>query len=175
MAVREILHYPDDRLRTRARPVEAVDEGIRTLIDDMFETMYQEEGIGLAAVQVNVAQRVIVLDVSAERTDPVALVNPEIVEREGTEQTQEGCLSIPGYFEWVERAHRVRVGALDRDGEPFELDAEGLKAVCIQHELDHLEGKLFVDYLSELKRNRIRKRLQKQRQQAPARGGSAVL
>ena len=163
MARLPILEYPDPRLRTRAEPVTRVDAGVRTLVADLFETMYAAPGIGLAATQVNVHQRVLVVDVSEERDQPVCLINPEILERDGVEVREEGCLSVPGVYEEVERADRIRVRALNADGESFEMEAEGLLAVCIQHEMDHLEGKLFVDYLSSLKRDRIRKRLAKQR------------
>ncbi len=162
MARLNILHYPDPRLRQPARPVETVDDRIRTLVDDMLETMYAAPGIGLAATQVNVRKRVVVMDVSEEKNRPLAFINPTLLEREGESESEEGCLSVPGFYETVRRAERVRVGALDRDGEPFELDASGLLAVCIQHEIDHLDGKLFVDYLSVLKRDRIRKKLEKQ-------------
>jgi peptide deformylase len=177
MAKLEILHYPDPRLRTRAKPVEVVDDTIRRLVDDMFETMYDAPGIGLAATQVNVHQRVIVMDVSEDRSDPRVFINPEIIELDGVEQMQEGCLSVPGYFDYVERAERIRVRALDREGDVFELDADGLLAVCIQHEMDHLAGKLFVDYLSELKRKRVRKKLEKQARQdvEPADVGQSVI
>jgi peptide deformylase len=131
----------------------------------MFETMYAAPGIGLAATQVDVHQRLLVADVSAEKTEPVVLINPEIIERDGVEVSEEGCLSVPGFYEEVERAEHIRVRALDRDGKPFEMEVGGLLAVCIQHEMDHLEGKLFVDYLSEVKRQRIRKKLQKERRQ----------
>ncbi|PKM42717.1 MAG: peptide deformylase [Gammaproteobacteria bacterium HGW-Gammaproteobacteria-1] len=165
MAILSILHFPDPRLRTRAAPVTHVDDKIRRLVDDMFDTMYDAPGIGLAATQVNEHQRVIVIDVSEERNDPRVFINPEILSRDGVEQMDEGCLSVPGVYETVERAERVQVRALNRDGQPFELDADGLLAVCIQHEMDHLEGKLFVDYLSSLKRERIRKKLEKMRRQ----------
>lgn len=165
MAILSILHFPDPRLRTRAAPVTHVDDKIRRLVDDMFDTMYDAPGIGLAATQVNEHQRVIVIDVSEERNDPRVFINPEILSRDGVEQMDEGCLSVPGVYETVERAERVQVRALNRDGQPFELDADGLLAVCIQHEMDHLEGKLFVDYLSSLKRERIRKKLEKLRRQ----------
>jgi peptide deformylase len=165
MAMLDILHFPDPRLRNQARPVERVDDDVRQLIDDMFETMYAAPGIGLAAIQVNRPQRVIVMDVSEDRSQPLALVNPEILERHGVEEMDEGCLSVPGVYETVQRADRVRVRALDRAGEPFEMDADGLLAVCIQHEIDHLDGKLFVDYLSSLKRQRIRKKLEKEARQ----------
>lgn len=165
MAILNILHFPDPRLRTRAAPVTQVDDSIRRLVDDMFETMYDAPGIGLAATQVNVHQRVIVIDVSEEKNEPRVFINPEIISREGVEQMDEGCLSVPGVYETVERADRVKVRALNRDGQPFELETGGLLAVCIQHEMDHLEGKLFVDYLSSLKRERIRKKLEKLRRQ----------
>lgn len=170
MALLKILEFPDPRLRTKATPVEAVDEDIRTLIDDLLETMYDAPGIGLAATQVNVHKRVLVTDVSEDKSQPLALVNPEIVSKDGVEVMEEGCLSVPGYFEEVERAENIVVRFLDRDGKPQQLAADGLLAVCIQHEIDHLDGKLFVDYLSQLKRQRIRKKLvkeQKQRQGAP--------
>ena len=163
MARLDILVYPDPRLRTRAVPVEAVDDGIRQLAADMLETMYEAPGIGLAATQVNVHKRLLVADVSEDRSDPHVLINPEIVEKDGVEVMEEGCLSVPGFFEKVERADHIKVRALGLDGEPYELEAEGLLAVCIQHEMDHLEGKLFVDYLSQLKRQRIRKKLEKGR------------
>ncbi len=163
MAKLRILHYPDPRLRERARPVERVDDEIRRLADDMLETMYEAPGIGLAATQVGVPKRVIVIDISEDKSSPLVLVNPEILTREGVEEMEEGCLSVPGVYERVRRAGRVRARALDRDGRRFEIEADGLLAVCIQHEVDHLDGKLFVDYLSELKRSRIRKRLEKQR------------
>lgn len=162
MALLTILEFPDPRLRTKAAPVPQVDANLRQLIDDMTETMYAANGVGLAATQVNVHQRVVVIDVSEERNEPRAFINPEIVAREGVEVTEEGCLSVPGAYEQVQRAERVAVRALDRSGAQFTLEAEGLLAVCIQHELDHLEGKLFVDYLSDLKRTRIRKKLEKE-------------
>lgn len=166
MAKLEILTFPDERLRRRAEPVQQVDDGVRRLVDDMLETMYDAPGIGLAAVQVNVPKRVIVIDISDEKDQPLCLINPEILERTGEEQMDEGCLSVPGFFESVTRADRVRVRALDRAGEPFELATDGLLAVCIQHEIDHLDGKLFVDHISALKRQRIRKKLEKERRQA---------
>ena len=162
MATLEILHFPDPRLRNQAKPVAEVDDGIRRLVDDMFETMYEAPGIGLAATQVNVAKQVVVVDVSEERDAPLCLINPEIIESQGEEEMEEGCLSVPGVQDKVRRAERVKVRALDRNGEPFELETDGLLAVCIQHELDHLHGKLFVDYLSPLKRQRIRTRLEKE-------------
>ncbi len=163
MALLHILHYPDPRLRVKAAPVDQVDEAVRRLVDDMFETMYDAPGIGLAAPQVNVARRIIVLDVSEKRDEPLALINPEILHQEEREKMEEGCLSVPGIYEMVERAARIRVRALDPDGRPFEMEAEGLQAVCIQHEIDHLDGRLFVDYLTEMKRRRIRKKLEKLR------------
>ena len=156
-----ILEYPDPRLRTRAVPVARVDAALVRLIDDMLETMYAAKGIGLAATQVNVHRRLLVTDVSEEKNQPLVFVNPEVLAREEIGTMAEGCLSVPGYYEDVERAHRVRVRALGRDGKAFELAAEGLLAVCVQHEIDHLDGKLFVDYLSELKRSRIRSKLEK--------------
>jgi peptide deformylase len=162
MALRNILHYPDPRLRQVAKPVAEVDAGVRQLVDDMAETMYAAPGIGLAAIQVNVALRVVVIDVSETRDQLQVFINPMILERDGAQVFEEGCLSVPGIFDEVERARRVRVRALGRDGEPFEIEAEGLLATCIQHEIDHLDGKVFVDYLSRLKQQRIRKKLEKQ-------------
>lgn len=163
MPVLDILEFPDERLRTRAKPVEEVTDEIRQLVDDMFETMYAAPGIGLAATQVNVHQRVVVIDISREKDQPLCLINPVIVAKDGIEQHEEGCLSVPGIYETVERADHIKVEALNRDGEKFVLETGDLLAVCIQHELDHLEGKLFVDYLSPLKRNRIKKKLEKQK------------
>jgi len=165
MAILDILHFPDPRLREVARPVEAVNDDIRQLVDDMFETMYQAPGIGLAATQVNEQKRLLVIDVSEDKSEPLCFINPEIVDEVGIEEMDEGCLSVPGIFEKVKRAERIRVKALDREGQPFEMDADGLLAVCIQHEIDHLDGKLFVDYLSSLKRQRIRKKLEKEARQ----------
>ena len=165
MALLEILHFPDPRLRTRAQPVERVDGELRRLIDDMFETMYQAPGIGLAATQVNVHLRLVVMDLSDDQSVPRVFINPQILDRAGEQQAEEGCLSVPGIYDSVQRAERVRVRALNWDGEPFELEADGLLAVCIQHELDHLDGKLFVDHLSSLKRERIRKKLEKEQRQ----------
>ena len=166
MAKLPILEFPDPRLRTRAAPVVVVDDAIRTLIDDMLETMYAAPGVGLAATQVDVHKRVLVVDVTQEQDHPLAFVNPQIIEREGTTEAEEGCLSVPGIFDKLStRSARIVVRALGRDGKPFELEADGLLAVCIQHEMDHLEGKLFVDYLSELKRTRIRKKLEKERRE----------
>lgn len=162
MAKLTILEFPDPRLRTRASLVESVDDGLKSLIDDLFETMYEAPGIGLAATQVNVHKRVLVADVSVDKSEPFALINPVIVEKDGVTTTEEGCLSVPGYYEEVERAEHIRVRFTDRNGDDVEMEAEGLLAVCIQHEMDHLEGKLFVDYLSEAKRSRIRKKLVKE-------------
>lgn len=159
MAKLAILEFPDPRLRKKAAPVETVDDALRTLIDDMFETMYAAPGIGLAATQVNVHKRLLVADVSASGDDPHALINPVIVEKDGVQVSEEGCLSVPGFYEEVERAEHIRVRYLDRSGAEVEAEMEGLLAVCVQHEMDHLEGKLFVDYISETKRSRIRKRL----------------
>jgi peptide deformylase len=156
-----ILEFPDPRLRRKAVPVEQVDDALKGLIDDMFETMYAAPGIGLAAIQVNVHKRVLVADVSEDQSGAICLINPEIVASEGEEEMDEGCLSVPGFYETVRRADRIRVKALDRKGEPTEIETGGLLAVCIQHEIDHLNGKLFVDYISPLKRGRIRKKLEK--------------
>ncbi len=159
----DILEYPDPRLRTIAKPVDEVTDEIRELIDNMFETMYDAPGIGLAASQVNVHKQVVVIDLSEDRSEPLVLINPRVEVLDGDLQDmQEGCLSVPGFYEDVSRIEHVRVTALDYNGQPFEKEVTGLLAVCIQHELDHLNGKLFVDYLSALKRNRIRKKLEKQ-------------
>lgn len=163
MALLDILQYPDERLRHVAAPVDSVDERLRGLADDMLETMYAATGIGLAATQVGIDERIAVIDVSPGHDEPRVFINPEIVAREGDQESEEGCLSIPGVHERVHRAAWVRVRALDRDGQPFELEAEGLLAVCIQHEIDHLDGRLFIDYLSMLKRRRLDKKLSKQR------------
>ncbi len=168
MAKLNILEFPDPRLRTKAVPVEAVDDSLRALIDDMFETMYAAPGIGLAATQVDVHLRLLVADVSSDSSAPHVLINPEILEKDGVMVSDEGCLSVPGYYEEVERAEHIRVRFLDRQGASQEMEAEGLLAVCIQHEVDHLEGKLFVDYLSEAKRQRIRKKLLKERRHQSA-------
>ncbi len=168
MARLTILEFPDPRLRTVARPVAQVDDGLRALIEDMFETMYAAPGIGLAATQVDVHQRLLVLDVSEQGNAPMVFINPEILERDGEQVYQEGCLSVPGIHADVHRANHIRVRALDRDGQPFEIDAEGVLAVCIQHEMDHLAGKLFVDYLSPLKRDMVKKKLAKARKEAAA-------
>jgi peptide deformylase len=166
MAILNILNYPDDRLRIKAKPVELFDDRLQKQIDDMFETMYAAPGIGLAATQVDFHQRLIVIDVSEDKSQPLVVINPEITEKDGIQQIDEGCLSVPGIYEPVERAEHIRLKMQDREGNPVEMEAEGLLAVCIQHEMDHLEGKLFVDYLSDLKRQRIRKKLQKQQRQA---------
>ena len=159
MAKLKILVFPDPRLRTTASPVAVVDDALRGMIDDMFETMYSAPGIGLAATQVDVHQRFLIADVSANGDDPHALINPVILEKDGVTVSEEGCLSVPGFYEEVERAEHIRVRYQDRSGEEIETDMEGTLAICVQHEIDHLDGKLFVDYLSEAKRSRIRKRL----------------
>ncbi|MEE9342575.1 MAG: peptide deformylase [Gammaproteobacteria bacterium] len=164
MAILDILHFPDDRLRTRAVPVKTVDDSVRQLIDDMFETMYDAPGIGLAATQINVHKQIIVMDISEDKSQPLVFINAEILEKHGDEEMDEGCLSVPGVYEKVQRAEAIKVRALDPQGESFDMDADGLLAVCIQHEIDHLQGKLFVDYLSQLKRHRIRKKLNKWKQ-----------
>ncbi len=163
MAILRILEYPDPRLRTKAKPVERVDDDLRQVIDDLFETMYAAPGIGLAATQVDLHKRLLVADVSADKADPYVFINPEILAKDGLLVTEEGCLSVPGYYEEVERAEHIRVSYLDRDGNTVEEEFEGMLAVCVQHEVDHLDGRLFVDYLSEAKRQRIRKRLIKDR------------
>lgn len=165
MSLLNILHFPDSRLRNRAQPVTVVDAKVRKLIDDMFETMYDAPGIGLAAIQVDVPLRVITLDISAERNEPIALINPQILDRRGELETEEGCLSVPGYYDTVERAEWIRYQALDQHGKAFDREAQDLLAVCIQHEIDHLDGRLFVDYLSNLKRQRIRKKLERQQRE----------
>ncbi len=162
MALLEILHFPDPRLRKKALPVDKVDDHIRQTVSDMFETMYAAPGIGLAATQVNIQKQIIVMDVSDAKDSPLCLINPEIISNEGEEEMQEGCLSVPGIFENVQRAERIVVSAMDESGNMCIHNADGLLAVCIQHEMDHLEGKLFVDYLSPLKRERIKKKLLKQ-------------
>jgi peptide deformylase len=161
MALLPILEYPDPRLRIRAEPVTKVDAAVRDLIADMLATMYAAPGIGLAATQVDVHRRLLVLDVSENCNDPYCLINPEIISAEGQISSEEGCLSVPEFYEFVDRAERIRVRALNRDGDPIEFDAEGMLAVCIQHEIDHLDGKLFVDYLSQLKRQRLKKKFTK--------------
>ncbi len=166
MANLTILEYPDPRLRTKAQPVKAFDAQLLQLVDDMFVVMYAAPGIGLAATQIDVHKQLLVLDVSEDKTQPMVLINPKIILQEGHQIYQEGCLSVPGIYADVERADRIRIEALDRYGNPFTLDAEGLLAVCIQHEMDHLIGKLFVDYLSPLKRELVRKKLEKQKRTA---------
>ena len=162
MAVLNILEFPDPRLRTKATPVKAVTDSLRDLIEDMFETMYAAPGIGLAATQVDVHQRLLVIDVSEDQSEPLVFINPEVtVLDEELGEYDEGCLSVPGFYETVNRPKRVQVTALDRNGEPFTRELEGLLAICLQHEIDHLDGKLFVDYISPLKRQRIRKKLEK--------------
>ena len=161
MAILDVLRFPDERLRTVAAPVETITPELQQIVDDMFETMYAEEGIGLAATQVDIHQRIIVIDVSENREDPLVLINPEILEQAGSTGIEEGCLSVPDHRALVPRAEWVKVRALDRNGQPFELEADDLLAICIQHEMDHLVGKLFVDYLSPLKRQRIRQKLEK--------------
>ena len=162
MALLNILEFPDPQLRTVAKPVDTVDDSIKQLIDDMLETMYDAPGIGLAATQVNVHKRVIVMDLSEDQTEPQVFINPEITPLDDeTREYDEGCLSVPGFYESVSRPAHVKINALDRNGEAFEVSSDGLLAVCIQHEIDHLDGKLFVDYLSPLKRNRIRSKLEK--------------
>ncbi len=161
MSILTILEFPDERLRKKAAVVKTVDDKIKKLVDDMLETMYESKGVGLAATQVDVHQRVIVIDVSEEKNDPLFLINPEIIEKDGIKESEEGCLSVPGFFEKVKRAEHVRVKALNREGQSFEFEARDLLAVCVQHEMDHLNGKLFVDYISSLKRQRIKKKLEK--------------
>ena len=168
MAKLTILEFPDPRLRKQAVSVDVVDDELRTLVDDMFETMYAAPGIGLAATQVDVHRRLLVADVSSDKSEPHVFINPEILEKDGVTVTEEGCLSVPGYYEEVKRADHIRVRYLDRDGQKCEGEFEGLLAVCIQHEIDHLDGKLFVDYLSEAKRSRIRKKLEKERRHQAA-------
>lgn len=161
MADLDILIYPDDRLRNIAKPVVDIDDKTRSLIDNMFATMYAAPGIGLAATQVDVHQRIVVIDISENKDQPLTLINPEIIDSDGRAEHEEGCLSIPGIFEQVEREDQIRFAAIDADGNPYEMEAEGLLSVCVQHEIDHLDGKLFVDYLSALKRRRIKKKMLK--------------
>ena len=165
MALLNILHFPDPKLRTVAKPVTEFDAKLKQLVGDMFETMYEAPGIGLAATQVDCHIRLLVMDVSDDRNTPLCLINPEIIESDGEEEMDEGCLSVPGFYETVRRAEHIKVRAQDENGEFREFEADGLEAVCIQHEMDHLEGKLFVDYISSLKRNRIRNKLIKQKKQ----------
>ncbi|MCG6976034.1 MAG: peptide deformylase [Acidiferrobacterales bacterium] len=166
MALREILHYPDPRLRTVAKPVEVFDDSIRTLVKDMAETMYAAPGIGLAATQIDVHQRVIVIDITPDKSDLKVFINPQLTDLHGETVMEEGCLSVPGVYDNVQRAERIRVQAMDENGKPFEMAADDLLAVCIQHEIDHLDGKVFVDYLSPLKQQRIGKKLQKRQRVA---------
>lgn len=161
MGILTILEFPDERLRKKATVVKAVDDKIRKLLDDMLETMYESRGVGLAATQVDVHKRIVVIDVSEEKDAPLFLINPEIYEKDGVKESEEGCLSVPGFFEKVTRAEHIRVRALNRDGKSFEFEATELLAVCVQHEMDHLDGKLFVDHISSLKRQRIKKKLEK--------------
>jgi peptide deformylase len=175
MAKLAILEYPDPRLRIRAERVTKVDAGIRQLVDDLLETMYAAEGIGLAATQVDHHVRVLVIDLSDDHSAPCCLINPEIVEADGATTSNEGCLSVPEYYDAVDRAERIRVRALGRDGEPMELEADGLLAVCIQHEMDHLDGKLFVDYLSEIKRQRLKKKYLKKSKRERTSAGTEKL
>lgn len=162
MARLEVLRFPDERLRTVAKDVVQVDDTVRQIVKDMLETMYDENGIGLAATQVNIHQRIVVIDVSEERNEPLVLINPQIIKKDGSTVSEEGCLSVPNSYAKVDRAETVTVAALNENGEEFALDADELLAICIQHELDHLQGKLFIDYLSPLKRQRIRKKLEKE-------------
>jgi peptide deformylase len=173
MAILSILEFPDERLRKKALPVAEVDESIRQLVDDLFETMYAAPGVGLAATQVNIQKRVLVLDTSDQKNEPYCFINPEILQRTGRGEGEEGCLSVPGIFEKVSRSEKIVVKALNREGECFEMEAEGLLAVCIQHEIDHLEGKLFVDYLSPLKRQLLRGRLKKEQRNRSTGQGTA--
>ncbi len=175
MAKLEILEFPDSRLRTVAKPVEAFDAALRELVDDMFETMYDAQGIGLAATQVDIHRQLLVMDVSENRDSPKVFINPEIVDSSGEETCEEGCLSVPGIYADVSRAETVRVRAQDSDGDFFEEDLDGMHAICLQHEMDHLEGKLFVDYLSPLKRRMVQKKLEKQRKIADQKAARAVL
>jgi len=161
MAKLDILTFPDPRLRSHCAPVAQVDSQVRRIVADLFETMYAAPGIGLAAPQVNIQRQIVVIDISEQNDQPLCFINPRILDLQGEEQMEEGCLSVPGFYEPVTRAATVRVSALDRDGQPFTLDADGLLAVCIQHEIDHLAGKLFVDHISSLKRQRIRRKLER--------------
>lgn len=165
MAIRTILHFPDTRLRNKALPVSTVNSATRTLIADMFETMYADQGVGLAATQINVAQRIFVMDHSADRSEQLCFINPEITASEGLVSMEEGCLSVPGIYATVKRSAKVSVKALNQEGKPFELTVDGYAAICVQHEIEHLDGKLFIDYLSPLKRALIQKKLVKRRRQ----------
>jgi len=162
VALLEVLHFPDNRLRKKAVPVEIIDERCRSLAEDMLETMYANRGIGLAATQVNIQKRLVVIDLSEDKNESMCLINPEILSSEGTEESQEGCLSVPEYYDMVTRAEKIKYRYMDLNGEVIENDADGLLAICIQHEIDHLDGKLFIDYLSPMKRQRLRKKLDKQ-------------
>lgn len=161
MSILNILEFPDKRLRTKAKEVIVFDGATETLVDDMLETMYDFKGVGLAATQIDVHQRIIVIDVSEDKDEPICLINPEVIEKDGVEESEEGCLSVPGFFEKVTRSEHIKIKAFDKKGVPFEVEANELLSVCIQHEMDHLEGKLFVDYLSPLKRQRIKTKLDK--------------
>ncbi|MCK5121507.1 MAG: peptide deformylase [Methylomarinum sp.] len=161
MSILTVLEFPDKRLRTKAKKVTVFDGAIEALVDDMLETMYDARGVGLAATQIDVHQRIIVIDISEENDAPLCLINPEIIEKDGVEEEEEGCLSVPGFFEKIKRAKHVKVKAFDKQGKPFEMEADELLSICIQHEMDHLEGKLFVDYISPLKRQRIKAKLEK--------------
>ncbi len=175
MPILDVLHFPDPRLRTVAKAVERVDDNIRRIVDNMFETMYDAPGVGLAATQVNIHRRIVVMDVSEDKNQPLCLINPEILESDGTQEGDEGCLSVPDQFETVQRAEFVKIRFQDREGKWEELEAHALLSVCVQHEIDHLNGKLFIDYLSPLKRNRIRKKLEKMaKQEQSARSGLLV-
>lgn len=165
MALLNILHFPDKRLRLKGKKVTKFDASLQALVKDMFETMYEAPGIGLAATQVNIQKNLLVMDISEHKDEPICLINPELIETEGEEEMDEGCLSVPGFYETVKRSEFIKVLAQNELGETIEFEAEGLKSVCIQHEMDHLEGKLFVDYLSSLKRSRIQKKLEKQKKQ----------
>ncbi|MEH6456906.1 MAG: peptide deformylase [Cocleimonas sp.] len=169
MALLDILRFPDARLRTKAKPIDEVTDELRTFVDDMFETMYAAPGIGLAATQVDFHKQLVIVDVSEDKSEPYCFINPVITHEEGEEICQEGCLSVPEYYADVSRAEKIKVKALDRDGKEFEIEADGLFAVCIQHEIDHLKGKIFVDYLSPLKQKRLLKKIEKMaKQNAPA-------
>ncbi len=162
VAILEVLHYPDARLRKKAVPFETVDESCRILAQNMLETMYENNGIGLASTQVNVQKRLVVIDLSSDKNEPIYLINPEILSSEGTEESQEGCLSVPDYYDTVTRAESITYRFHDLEGKVIEREADGLLSICVQHEIDHLDGKLFIDYLSPMKRRRLRKKLEKQ-------------
>lgn len=165
MALLNVLKFPDERLRTVAQPIKDVDTRVQNIVDDMLQTMREEKGIGLAATQVDIHQRIVVIDVSADYSEPMVLINPQIIDKQGSISSEEGCLSVPNNYAKIERAKSITVQALDRDGKEYQIQADGLLAKCIQHELDHLDGKLFVDYLSALKRQRIKKKLAKDHRQ----------